>query len=442
MILLKTVVGNCLATPPFCSETQTVSYPAITGSHGKMHHEAEQHRRKAQRAAFLAAIYAAVSIHKRDLRFAPRSEKQYTNAIGELYGPEEANRVADRLLNGSDDRFKHLFRMSQACFRSLVHWLKARTGLKDSRYLSADLKLMVFLNVCAHNEAQRTTGFTFCISQATVSRIIEDSLPRFRKLHAVFVRPKPDDWLDPVYELDPKHRQFSGCIGAIDGTHLHAFIPHLQQKRWYCRKGYISQNVFAAVRSDYSFSFVMAGAEGSMADATLVHHAFAKGFHIPKDRFYLGDAGFGSRKGILIPFPATRYHLQDWRDANNPPESAKELYNLRHSRIRVVVEQAFGLLKRTWKIVRTSAPEYTLKDQIGFVIAVTALQNFIIAFNKEDVPLQEKSEEILEMARARASVSVGGKEPLELRYQIAKKAWRQYLDLKVERRRIQRKCAE
>ncbi len=93
----------------------------------------------------------------------------------------------------------------------------------------------------------------------------------------------------------------------------------------------------------------------------------------------------------MLPFPGVRYHLQDWKNAVNPPETRKELYNLRHARIRVVVEQAFGLLKRKWKIVRSSTPKYGIDQQVSIIYAVTALYNFVIFGGKEfDRNIEEK----------------------------------------------------
>ena len=112
-------------------------------------------------------------------------------------------------------------------------------------------------------------------------------------------------------ECDPKAKYFAGCIGAIDGTHIHARIPVKDQPQWRNQKGWISQNIFAAVRFDGSFSYILAGGEGSMHDARLLNFARQKGFRIPEDRYYIGDAGFNPAPGIVVPFEQTKYHIQD-----------------------------------------------------------------------------------------------------------------------------------
>lgn len=109
-----------------------------------------------------------------------------------------------------------------------------------------------------------------------------------------------------------------------------------------------------------AFTYVLAGAEGSINDSTLLGEALNKGFRIPRDKYYLADAGFGSKPGIVVPFPGIRYYLQDWKDAEALPVNRKELFNLRHSRTRIMVERAFGHLKRRWKIVRNVPAEYNI----------------------------------------------------------------------------------
>src|ERR1700677_3989670 len=47
---------------------------------------------------------------------------------------------------------------------------------------------------------------------------------------------------------------FRDCIGAIDGSHIPAFVPESMQVRFRDRKGQISQNVLAACLSHFGLS--------------------------------------------------------------------------------------------------------------------------------------------------------------------------------------------
>ncbi|KAK1682753.1 hypothetical protein QYE76_043601 [Lolium multiflorum] len=61
------------------------------------------------------------------------------------------------------------------------------------------------------------------------------------------------------------------------------------------------------------------------------------GLQIAEGKFYLGDAGYACRPGILPPFRKTRYHLNEFTPRNQP-QNAKVLFNPRHSNLRVTIE--------------------------------------------------------------------------------------------------------
>jgi hypothetical protein len=65
------------------------------------------------------------------------------------------------------------------------------------------------------------------------------------------------------------------------------------------------------------------------------------------------DAGYACRPGFLPPYRATRNHLKEY-GGGNYPTNKKELFNLRHSSLRVTVERAFGALKNAFVFLTTS----------------------------------------------------------------------------------------
>ena len=98
-------------------------------------------------------------------------------------------------------------------------------------------------------------------------------------------------------------RYFYNCIGAIDGTHIHAAnVPYDDQKRYRNRKGQLSQNVLAACDFDGSFVYTLPGWEGSAHDGRILGDAqTAKGFITPKGKYWLGDAGYGNTEFVMAP---------------------------------------------------------------------------------------------------------------------------------------------
>jgi hypothetical protein len=71
---------------------------------------------------------------------------------------------------------------------------------------------------------------------------------------------------------------------------------------------------------------------------------------ISEGKFYLGDAGYACRSGILPPFRKTSYHLNEFTPRNRH-QNAKELFNPRHSSLRVTIERAFAALKNRFKVL-------------------------------------------------------------------------------------------
>ncbi|KAK8093094.1 uncharacterized protein PG998_014495 [Apiospora kogelbergensis] len=217
------------------------------------------------------------------------------------------------------------------------------------------------------------------------------------KLFQAFVRLSEEGYVSKEVELSQKRSVFNGCIGAIDGTLVRAHIPQKHQRNWRSRKGMVHQNVFAAVH-----------------------------------------AGFGRQEGIIQPYYGIRYHLQEWREGNRGPETAEELYNLRQSGSRIIVEQVIGMIKRKWKILRETAPEYGLRTQMRIVYAVCGLHNFIRRDGEEEVDeeadLPRWQRDQLEQARQRCE-RLEGMLPPEIREQIVRASWTAYLEEKRRRER-------
>ena len=70
------------------------------------------------------------------------------------------------------------------------------------------------------------------------------------------------------------------------------------------------------------------------------------------------------------------------------PANAQELFNLRHSSLRNVVERIFGVCKRRFKLM-VAAPQYSLSTQAKIPAALAALHNFIRIFDPDDGALDD-----------------------------------------------------
>jgi hypothetical protein len=82
-----------------------------------------------------------------------------------------------------------------------------------------------------------------------------------------------------------------------------------------------------------------------------------------------------------------RYHLNELR--NNLVQNEKDLFNLRHSYLRVTVEHAFGSLKRRFKILDDATPLFPFSTQIDIVVACCIIYNWVIQDRGDDMIIEE-----------------------------------------------------
>ncbi|KAI5327596.1 hypothetical protein L3X38_026992 [Prunus dulcis] len=164
----------------------------------------------------------------------------------------------------------------------------------------------------------------------------------------------------------------------------------LELPRYRNRKGDISTNVLGVCDPYLKFIYVLSGWEGFASDARILRDALARDklFQVPSDKYYLVDAGYANGQGFSAPYRGTRYYLNEWT-GNNRPETFKELFNLRHSVARNVIQRSFGLLKKQWSILRTPS-FFDIKTQIRIINACFVLHNFIRLEQHNDPVLQDE----------------------------------------------------
>ena len=76
------------------------------------------------------------------------------------------------LQQGHSARLQDVLRMPLDTFEGLCAWLQEHGGLRDSRWVSAKQKLVIFLWIVAQGVSQRTAGEIFQHSTGTISRSV------------------------------------------------------------------------------------------------------------------------------------------------------------------------------------------------------------------------------------------------------------------------------
>ena len=104
-------------------------------------------------------------------------------------------------------------------------------------------------------------------------------------------------------------------------------------------------------------------------------------FLIYVGKYYLGDAGYGNKNGILSPNRSVWYHLKEFSD--RPPENEQELYNLWHSSLRTTIERGFGVLKKRFQVL-DAEPFWSFETQVKVVLACCVIHNHIMGVEPND----------------------------------------------------------
>ncbi|WVZ89190.1 hypothetical protein U9M48_035623, partial [Paspalum notatum var. saurae] len=302
------------------------------------------------------------------------------------YDPKSRSKNLNDIIYESDILCVQQLRMDRRCFWTLCSLVTEIGGLRDTRNVKVEEMAAMFLHVLAYNEKSRSMRTDYRRSQETISRHFNNVLRAVLKLWRVLLKHP-----QPIMENEPEERWkwFKNCLGALDGTYIKVRVPATDKPR----KNEIATNVLGACAPDMQFTYVLAGWKGSAADARVLRDALQRpnGLNVPRGCYYLVDAGYKNYDGFLAPYRGQHYHLKEW---SNPPTKKEELFNMRHSSARNVIERTFGLLKLRWGIIRNGS-YYLIDTQIGIILACCYLHNLIRQQMRHD-PFESQVDAFLE----------------------------------------------
>ena len=250
-----------------------------------------------------------------------------------------------------DGWFRDTFRCSWQSFEGIVSLVEAEWDSfhgpihHNARFFVRE-RVAVLLHYVTHSGAIVDSAKVFGMSRSSAFRFIEEVLdiiidrmgPRFISL------PKSnDEWQELADGLERVCNFPDACL-AIDGSLIQIERP-FDYEGWYCRKGYPAINAQCVV--DYKQRFrSYALRPGAENDKGIFNRSeFGRTIHqiLPPDKVILADAGYQLYAHCLTPY--------EIHDKMTPEEKN---YNYLHSRTRITVENAFGLLKNRFR--RFKAP--------------------------------------------------------------------------------------
>ncbi|GAV80311.1 DDE_4 domain-containing protein, partial [Cephalotus follicularis] len=282
------------------------------------------------------------------------------------------------LLRGSDRQCIELMRMSREAYVRLCTHFIYKLWLHDSRHVSVEEKMAMFLTIIGHNERYVVIKRRFQHSSQTIHKYFHEVLAAMMTFAREMIVPST---FDPNPDNHGAHKSLRRifAVGALDGTLVHAIIPSSQQTVYRGRgKGKCYQNVLGICDFNMIFTFVYAGWEGVAHDSrvfTEVMAASSNNFPFPPpSKYYLCDAAYTNTRGFMAPYRNVRYWLGDFR--RRRAMTKEEKFNHAHAKLRNVIERAYGVLKARFPILDKMAP-YPFNVQRNVVIACFAVNNFI-----------------------------------------------------------------
>ncbi|GAB4829638.1 hypothetical protein Ancab_040643 [Ancistrocladus abbreviatus] len=281
------------------------------------------------------------------------------------------------IITDSDRNCQNELRMNRHTFGVLCEMLRDIGGLRDTRNMSLQEIVAMFLYTLAHHKKNRSLGQFFVRSGETVSRQFNLCLKATLKLKGELLK-RPTPITDGCE--DERWKCFKNCLGALDGTYISVTVPSRDKPRYRTRKGSIAMNVLGVCSPDKQFIFVLPGWEGSAHDGRVLRDAISwpNGLKVPQ--------------GFLAPYRGQRYHLNEWRSGAQP-RSAEEYFNLKHSRARNAIEKCFGAIKGKWAILR-SPSFFPVRTQGRIVMACCLLHNLVKKYMPESLVDDEDEDEI------------------------------------------------
>ncbi|KAM3278845.1 hypothetical protein ACQJBY_046250 [Aegilops geniculata] len=349
------------------------------------------------------------------------------------YDPITRAQTLNNKIRVSDAECIFQLRMDRRCFRVLCSLVRKIGGLKDTRHMSVEETVAMFLHILAHDEKNRAIHHDFQRSPEVVSRKFHEVLGAVLKLWKVLLKkPRPI----PANCADGRWKCFKNCLGALDGTYIEVHVPKTDKPRFRSRKNEVATNVLGVCAPDMQFIYVYPGWEGSAADGRVLRDALSRsnGLKVPRGCYYLVDAGYKNCEGFLAPYRGQRYHLNDWK---NPPTKKEELFNMMHSSARNVIERTFGLLKMRWAIIRNPS-YYPFDTQVDIILACCYLHNLIRQQMRVDPCEQYLDEYMLRLQQQQVNEDVilsteTSSEWTEKRDKLADEMWKAWIDKRKDR---------
>ena len=290
--------------------------------------------------------------------------------------------ISELVIQNHPCHIQEVIYMPLSTLQYLDRFFCNHSELQSLHYITTLEKIAMFMHVVRHKGSNRDIQKRYQHSGSTISHCFQEVLKGCFHLNIKYVKlPFLPHRLATRISQNCKYTlYFDDSLGALDGTHISIYILEYKYCPYQNRKGWLSQNVLAVCDFDMRFRFILPGWEGSAHDSRIFKDTMdGKGFIVPERKYWLADAGYSNSNYLLTPYKGVYYHLKKQHLAQQRPQNPQELFNLRHSSLRNVIEYIFEVSKKRFPCLKTIM-KFLKETQVDVVYTVAILYNFIVMY--------------------------------------------------------------
>lgn len=291
----------------------------------------------------VSAVLQAVAAVVADRRSYRRPPSQRLSMKLSLFAAADGNAAFDH------GWFKNQFRCIKTSFDSVVqmigsHWDRVHGPIGHNAEFFVRDRVAVTLFYLTHSGGLFETAQVFGMSKTSAIRYI-------KQVTDIIV-----DCLGPIVVCLPESQEswdelsngfeaicgFPNCCLAMDGSLFEIERPR-DFEGWYCRKGWPAINIQLVVDHRTRIrSYDMR--PGSANDKSIFNYSqFGRTIDqvLPPHQFVVADAGYTLSQYVMTPYPE-----------DNALNAQNAQFNYLHSRTRITVERAIGMIKNRFRILK------------------------------------------------------------------------------------------
>ena len=253
---------------------------------------------------------------------------------------------------------------------------------KRKGMLTVREQLLLFLHFAGTNSFFHVIRDVHGPSASTVCRTIHRVAAAISSL-----QPEVICWPPDTASVATKFFQlakFPRVAGAVDGTHIPVTPPKAVEDDFVNRHHQHSINVLAVAGPSREFYYVNANYPGKCHDSHVLQESslwrhFEGGWRPFEEAVLLADSAYPLKDWLLTPYRGAEEGLQG-------------RFNSAHRRTRMLVEQAFGVVKKRFYILATGIRFRKMRHASEIIIACFVLHNLCILHGdqgEDDAPVDD-----------------------------------------------------